>query len=1154
MGTKRKGAILIFIAFILTVSIAGVMAATAISFNGQTPANGSTQSSAMPVISTNVVATPGDVNPADVKMTVDGVAVDPTFTSTTGGAKVSYQPTSPLNDGLHAVALTVYDELIGREQVCNWSFSVDATPKVTNVYPGEGATVLSANTKISAVVKDNYDNLNTGSCLLKIDGVPVQSVFTLKGTWVADSCGGPDVYNVTSYKEGTVEYQATGLTHGQHTAELTLADVKGNVLKKSWTFMVQTRATTSGFSNQSPGNGLSTGAACPAIGVTVSVTEGTVTVKDVQMLLDGNPVAPVLAPGNLQGVYNLSYTPTTVLADGIHTVQVSVYNPSLLPADTSWSFSVNKTPKVTSVSPADGVTIGSTSPNILMLVKDDFDNLNEKTVSMKIDSLAVPAKFTYKGTYSQDSCTGITYYTISSYKEGTVAYQPTGLADGRHTVEVSIADVNGNVLTKQWSFTVGSKPTFSNYTPVTGTEAKTVTGISVKVSDDTGINPQSIELLVNNTKVTHTYDAATGLISFNNTYGQGSYKVWVSAADTSGNIATATWSFVVSTQPPTITATPIGDRWPYTEFKEGLVITDGTFKFRATITDVVDITPDTTLKIDGQVVPADILYEGAYDSCGSGTYYIKSKKTVYVNYSYVIPDGPHSVEISYSNIYGAADSKKWNINVVTKPTITDWQPTNYISKFRPTISAVVKDVNTGIDVKTISMAVDGQSVNYTYDQTTGRITFTPPDNLANESYHTVSINVKDLGGLESSITWKFAINTYPDMADSNISNCTSCHQLYGTAGYYRGDFERVHARKLSFGGTHSSNDCGQCHGYITYPQECGQCHGDPDSDYSGPMGHGTQTEVKYSVANTVQYQPIRVTQNREMWDCIICHQPGAGTLGTVGYYVNPTRLLNNHDIPELHKAPVSDCTKCHAQSLTREHARDGRKDKAGNPITCNTCHMSSDPAIKNAITNHQKNCETCHVQANHEAVHSSGLDSNCRKCHNPGLTVEHISNSTTAGKNLDCKTCHTNQSRQVVRSIGTGNLNCAGCHSKGHNMIFIDKVPADIWLDPQFKWTTSMEAALFMGDTGIPSGYENGQVVLTNRMKEVSVDQVWAYYKDNMSAAGWNLQSEAPGAGTTRFEATYYKDGRFVTILCYTTQERNGAGTANGTRVEVWYK
>ena len=99
-----------------------------------------------------------------------------------------------------------------------------------------------------------------------------------------------------------------------------------------------------------------------------------------------------------------------------------------------------------------------------------------------------------------------------------------------------------------------------------------------------------------------------------------------------------------------------------------------------------------------------------------------------------------------------------------------------------------------------------------------------------------------------------------------------------------------------------------------------------------------------------------------------------------------------------------------------------------------------------------------------------------------------------------------------------------------------------------------MEAAIFTGEPSIPVGYEDGQVVISNRRSDVSPDGLWAFYNDGLTAQGWTLKSGAPASGAAAFSAEFEKEGRFTAVKCFDTANRDGTGSNIGYRVEVWYK
>ena len=104
-----------------------------------------------------------------------------------------------------------------------------------------------------------------------------------------------------------------------------------------------------------------------------------------------------------------------------------------------------------------------------------------------------------------------------------------------------------------------------------------------------------------------------------------------------------------------------------------------------------------------------------------------------------------------------------------------------------------------------------------------------------------------------------------------------------------------------------------------------------------------------------------------------------------------------------------------------------------------------------------------------------------------------------------------------------------------------------------------MEASLFQGEPTTPTGYESGQVVISNRRSDVTVDQVWKYYNElaetKMAAKGWTLKSGSVVPGATIFVAEYEKEGRYVIIKCYKSALSDGSGpSGSACRIEIWYK
>lgn len=605
--------------------------------------------------------------------------------------------------------------------------------------------------------------------------------------------------------------------------------------------------------------------------------------------------------------------------------------------------------------PSSSGTTTVSNPDISTYVKSAND-LDDQSLNMKINGTQVNAQFSYK----------------VERKEGTIFYKASDLKDGANTVEVSINDNAGNTLNDSWSFIVKEAPKFSNLSPADKSEQASLSQLSATIKDNTAVDWSSVKLKLNNSYVSSAsinINPETGTVTYNKNFASGSYTAALEAKDINGNLSTKTWSFIVDNTAPILDY--------FSGLTNGATLTNSTLNISARLKDLTEIKDNVSLMLDGTPVIFDFKYEGYQDY---SDYVVTSKKTAYITYTGTIRNGEHTLSLYAEDKWGNSMTRNWKFTVAVKPVVSDATPFKYgVDNLKPAISAVVTSPNGSVNADSIVVKLDGQPLDFQYDAVSGLVSYTPSENLENEAYHTVYVSATDLSGISITKEWKFYTNTYPDMKDSNISNCTSCHQANSFTGS-NSDLENVHSKKLYFNGTHSNNRCDNCHNYISVPANCSQCHEDPDGTFAYAP-HGSTPSIKYQPTNVDPTTPLRVTENRETNDCILCHQPGSQVKGYTGYQSTPTRLLNNHDLPELHKANNEpDCTGCHAKSLTHEHARDGRQDANGNPITCNTCHQSTNPAVVQAIKDKNTSCTSCHSR---DTVHKD-THSKCANCHSKG--------------------------------------------------------------------------------------------------------------------------------------------------------------------------
>lgn len=169
----------------------------------------------------------------------------------------------------------------------------------------------------------------------------------------------------------------------------------------------------------------------PVISVKVSDPAGIST--GFQMKVDGVTRTPRVTWGPNNSYCMLSYTPTSALKNGTHTVYASVFTGAGRTSYT-WTFSVKVAPAVGPLSPADGTTSTTRDPEISAVVACNGVALSSYT--MTVDGVAVSP--TYNATTKK------------------ISYTPTTpLAnDADHAVTLSVTDATGMSTSLAWSFFV----------------------------------------------------------------------------------------------------------------------------------------------------------------------------------------------------------------------------------------------------------------------------------------------------------------------------------------------------------------------------------------------------------------------------------------------------------------------------------------------------------------------------------------------------------------------------------------------------------------------------------------------------------------------------------------------------------------------------
>jgi parallel beta-helix repeat protein len=417
---------------------------------------------------------------------------------------------------------------------------------------------------------------------------------------------------------------------------------------------------------------------------------------------------------------DVSYTPSSALAEGWHTVNLTVVDIYGNSAFVSWSFIVDSTPPViTNLQPPNSsiVIINTTT---ISADYSDLWGINTSKVILEIDDID---------------------FTLDSIKTAAgIQYIPsTALADGQHTVNLTVFDNNDNFEFVSWSFTVDSTfPAITNLQPQGGSVINNnMTNISADFGDLWGINASSVILELDGTNVT----SSASITSDNVTYtpiaplSDGPHTVNIYVKDNNGNLAFLSWSFDVDTTPPEITNI---------QPPNGSVTNNNTIAITADYYDLWGVnTSSVILEVDSINVTSSAVITP------TGVSYMPSS---------ALSDGQHNVTLYVSDNISNHVAVSWSFDVdTTPPDITNLVPSasSTTNDNTPTISASYSDL-WGINMSSVVLKVDGINVTSNASVTPGGVSYTPLVSLS-DGPHTVNLSVWDNINNLASELWSFNV-------------------------------------------------------------------------------------------------------------------------------------------------------------------------------------------------------------------------------------------------------------------------------------------------------------------------------------------------------------------------------------------------------------
>ncbi|MDA8233753.1 MAG: Ig-like domain-containing protein [Clostridia bacterium] len=265
-------------------------------------------------------------------------------------------------------------------------------------------------------------------------------------------------------------------------------------------------------------------------------------------------------------------------------------------------------PLLISFSPSDGATINTSNTRVSFSVYD-ADLIKTSDYYIKVNGNNITANLHFPVGHSEYADPWSDSYTwvVDDYSQANIYGDVNGLKDGPQTVEVRATDRLGNAMVKTWTFNTAVKPFFSNVIPTNGSVLKNnLPNTSVKITDNDQIDPPSIVLTIDNPlPVQHTYDPASGVLSFTPTapLSDGLHTAIVLASDKAGNRETFSWSFTVQNSGPAIIFPDKGKT-----FSTHKPVINVTLKSNIKLSDAGHI-----MKINGQPATPTFSYKGHWE-------------------------------------------------------------------------------------------------------------------------------------------------------------------------------------------------------------------------------------------------------------------------------------------------------------------------------------------------------------------------------------------------------------------------------------------------------------------------------------------------------------------------------------------------------------
>ena len=704
-----------------------------------TPADGSVVNTASPLISAAWSDAGAGADQYTAHLTLDGSDV-------TAGASVAqygltYQ-TGNLAQGSHTISLYVKDrtgkQSLTRSSTFTYSDDTQA-PVIDSLTPADGALVQIANPLIQATWHDpDSAGVDQYSAHLTLDGSDV-SVEAAAGQY-------------------GLSYQAGGLSLGSHTISLYVKDRVGHQsLTRSSTFTYSDDTQAPVVDSIIPAGGATVNTTDPLIQAAWhDIGSSGIDQSSARLTLDGADVTA----GAIATAGGLSYQ-ASGLGLGVHTVSVYVKDNVGHQSNTlasTFTYSVFN---------PDGPTFSDPHPAVS--TNDPFDSISV--------SYSDPDGVASHGTANRPQMWFDGYEVTKCYAVG-VRWSPSGISwdhtvvtqwgsgcstleavqmpmtDGDHTVRVIATDGKGNKNMKEWTFSIDHTPPAVTPSPLCGTIVENaMPEIRFAYQDQYGVNTSSAMMKIDGVQAAISPGAAETVYT-PAPLSEGPHTAVFEVNDNAGNKGSATCSFTVDTQPPSIDSlTPADGGFVNTPDP---VISAAWSDYGAGADQYT-----ARLELDGSDVTAGAAL-GEY-----GLTYAAGGLAL----------GDHTVSVSVRDKTGkqsATRSSTFTYMIDNEPPVIDsLAPASgtHVENNSPLISAAWSDYGSGIDPGSARLLLDGKDV--TAGATTDGNGLTYQAGGLAQGSHTISLYVKDRVGQQSatvSSTFFYSMTYYMPWYDSRPEN------------------------------------------------------------------------------------------------------------------------------------------------------------------------------------------------------------------------------------------------------------------------------------------------------------------------------------------------------------------------------------------------